>query len=154
MDIYDACRNGDIDTLKSIHDNDPQSIHQPNEMGFSPLTLAVYSNQEEVVKFLLSQNVNVDHRDRAGNNAAMGAVFKGYLNQVALLIEAGSDVNHQNNDGATALSYAATFGHTAIADYLLKANADPSLKDNQGNSPLDYAKMRNHDEIVALLSEV
>jgi ankyrin repeat protein len=150
-DIFDACRNGDLETLQKIYAQNPASINIPSDKGFTPLVLAVYSNQTEAVSFLLSKNAEIDGQDMAGNTALMGAVFKGYENQINLLLENGASVNIQNQDGATALIYAVMFDKTVLAKLLLKAGADSSIKDGKGQTALDYVKGKGNEEILDIL---
>ena len=151
MDIFDACRKGDLELVRKIYELHPDSIHAEDIKGFTPLILAVYNDNAPVVEFLLAKGAQVDRPDLSGNSALMGVCFKGYKNIAAMLIDAGVDVNQRNSNGATALTFAATFGHLDIAEMLLKKGADIELRDQRGKSPLDHARLQENEPMIALI---
>ena len=151
-DIFGACRQGDLQKVKAIAAQNPESLQSKGANGYTPLILAIYNDQEEVAKFLLSKGVDADAQDDSGNTALMGAVFKGHQNQIALLIKHGANINLSNSEKATALTFACNFATTSIVKMLLDAGADPTLKDTKGLSPLDHAKAKGNQEIVDLIN--
>ncbi len=54
-ELHDACRSGDLENIKRIIAEDASLLNRGDDKGFSPLTLAVYNDQQEVTKYLLSQ---------------------------------------------------------------------------------------------------
>ncbi|HUC79895.1 MAG TPA: ankyrin repeat domain-containing protein, partial [Flavisolibacter sp.] len=102
--IFDACRNGDVAILEKLYQENPAVVNAVDAKGFTPLILAAYNNQKEVVDFLLSHGAAVDAQDAAGNTALMGVSFKGYQDIARALIDAGADVNLRNSNGAPALT--------------------------------------------------
>lgn len=148
--IFDASRNGKIDIIKTILEEYPESVNQKNQMGFTPLILAIYNNQEVAASYLIKLGADVDAFDRSGNTALMGAVFKGYVNGVKLLIDGGANVNQQNYNKATALTFAATFGSADIAKILIEAGGNTSIKDSQGKTPLDHAILQDNMEVARI----
>jgi ankyrin repeat protein len=152
-DVFDACRRGDLESVKSIYESDKESINSTDMKGFTPLILAVYNEQPDVVDFLLEKGTQLEVADSAGNTALMGVCFKGYKEIAAKLIEAGADVNQRNVNGATALTFAATFGHLDIAKMLLEKGADIYVPDVRGKSPLDHARMQENWEMYELLGQ-
>lgn len=150
-DIFNASRQGDLETVKVLVEADPSRVNSKDRQGYTPLILAVYNAQYNVVNYLLRQKVNVDAQDNAGNTALMGAIFKGYKDEIALLIEAGADVNVRNYNQATALTFACTFSGPAIVKQLLEAGADKDLQDSRGLTPLDHARMQGNELVIRLL---
>ena len=151
IDMFDACRRGDIALVKKLHQQYPESIHLEDHKGYTPLIIAVYNNSTEVVDFLLQQGANLGSQDVSGNNALMGVCFRGYKELAKKLLEAGADVNQRNGSGATALTFAATFGHLEIAELLLQHGADVALRDARGKSPLDHAIIQENEAMIALI---
>lgn len=151
--IFNACRTGDLQTVKTLYKQNPDILNSSNHKGYTPLILSVYNHQSEVVTFLLAQKVNANAQDKSGNTALMGAVFKGHIKYVKQLIAEGAKVDQKNYNGATALTFAATFGKTKIARILLKKGAKPLLPDARGKSPMDYSKMQENAEITALFEK-
>ncbi|HEX8334345.1 MAG TPA: ankyrin repeat domain-containing protein [Segetibacter sp.] len=152
-DIFEACRKGDKALVESLYKINPEIIHVTDIKGYTPLIIAVYNNQPEVVTFLLSMGARTEMHDQVGNTALMGVCFRGYKELVAMLIDAGVDINQRNHQGATALTFAATFGHLEIAEILLKRGADINARDVRGKSPLDHAAIQENWNMVALIEK-
>ncbi|TDH18367.1 ankyrin repeat domain-containing protein [Segetibacter sp. 3557_3] len=152
-DVFDACRKGDLGMVQELYAADPTIIQQEDMKGFTPLIIAVYNNQPEVVDFLLEKGAQPDEQDRSGNSALMGVCFKGYTAIAQKLVAAGADVNQRNSQGAPALTFAATFGHLEIARLLLEHGADTSLRDSRGKSPLDHAMIQENTPMVELIQQ-
>lgn len=131
MTIFDAIRNNDIDSLKSIIETTPDAVHLSDQRGSNPLLLASYFGHFEISEFLIANGADVNQRDLSGNTALMGVCFKGPLAMAKLLINNGADVNALNNNGASALSFASNYGQEEIAKLLLEAGANPSNKEMQ-----------------------
>lgn len=151
-DIFDACRRGDVALVEEIYTINPDIIHVEDFKGFTPLIIAVYNNQPDVVDFLLGKGARMEMQDQqAGNTALMGVCFRGYKEIAQKLIDKGADVNQRNSQGATALTFAATFGHLEIAEMLLEKGADVFVPDSRGKTPLDHAILQENEEMVELL---
>ena len=151
--IFDACRNGDLQTIKTLYKQNPDTLNSSDYKGYTPLILSVYNHQSEVVEFLLAKKVNTNAQDKSGNTALMGAVFKGYTQYVKQLITKGALIDQKNYNGATALTFAATFGRTQIVRLLLEKGANPLLPDARNKSPLDYSKVQENIEITKLFEK-
>src|SRR6476620_11161724 len=149
--IFDACRTGDIPTIEALYTANPQVIDTVDQKGFTPLILAAYNDQREVVDFLLSHGVDLNVQDAAGNTALMGVSFKGYQEIAKKLIDAGADVNVRNGNGAPALTFAATFGQLQIAEWLLQKGAKSNLPDSRGKTSLDHAIIQENEEMIELI---
>lgn len=108
--FLDACRRGDVNDVIQLCQLFPDLINAADVKGFSPLIIAVYNNQPEVVDILLQNGADPNAQDLSGNTALMGACFKGYVPLAEKLVAAGTDVNLRNGQGAPALTFAATFG--------------------------------------------
>ncbi|OJJ18497.1 hypothetical protein BKI52_23065 [marine bacterium AO1-C] len=138
--FWDAIRNGNLEVIKGYLTRHPQAINQKNERGFTPLILAAYYNQIDVLDHFISLGADIHTPDAIGNTALMGASFKGYIAIIEKLIKLGADVNVRNNQGATALIYASTFNKPEIARLLLANGADTTIKDGEGKTAQDHAK--------------
>ena len=150
--FLDACRRGDAGEVTQLCQLFPDLINAADMKGFTPLIIAVYNNQPEVVDILLQNGADPNAQDLSGNTALMGTSFKGYKELAVKLVEAGADVNIRNSQGAPALTFAATFGQLEIAKLLLKHGADTSFSDSRGKTPLDHAVLQENEPMVALLS--
>lgn len=149
--IQNAIRNGDIEAVKAILQNDPSSASRPGERGFPPIIFAAYSEDQAICELLIEAGANVNAQDMAGNTALMGVCFKGFNDIAQFLIDKGADVNLKNKTGGTALSFAATFNQNTIAKLLLANGAEVNIKDQNGQTPLELAQKQDNKELVALL---
>jgi ankyrin repeat protein len=84
--IWNACREGDKTMVESLL-KQGVSIDTQDHKGFTPLILAVYNQQTDLVKYLLEKGANPNIADASGNTALMGASFKGYTEIAQLLLE-------------------------------------------------------------------
>jgi hypothetical protein len=149
--FFDACRRGNSKAAAEMLEANPELIDAEDMKGYTPLIIAVYNNQPEVVDLLLQKGAKVEVQDQAGNTALMGVCFRGYKELVPKLLQAGAEVNQRNYQGANALTFAATFGHLEIAEMLLEKGADMYARDVRGKSPLDHAAIQENWEMVKLI---
>ncbi len=152
-DIYDSCRKGTVNDVISIYTNNPNSINEPNEAGYTPLILACYHGNEEVVNFLIDKVKDINGTSGYGT-PLMAAVVKGDLNIIELLLDKKADTNIADSNGTTALHYATLFKQTDIVKLLVKAGAKSDIKDGRGQSAFDYAVLNNNDQILKLLKNI
>lgn len=152
QNIFEASRNGDVSRIKQLMAVNPDTINKPNENGFSPLIIACYRNQKEVVEFLLNQNVNVNFNSPEGT-ALIGTCYKGNLEIAALLLNNKANVNAQNENGTTALIFAVQANHLQLVTLLLSKNAAKESKEKSGRTALDYARENQNKDIIDLLSK-
>ena len=149
--FLDACRRGDEEDVTKMCQLFPELINESDNKGFTPLIIAAYNNQAEVVAILLQNGADSNIGDRNGNTALMGATFKGYDAIAHKLLDNGADPNVQNGQGATALTFAATFHRNQVAQHLLQAGADKSIADTFGKTPLDHARVQDNEALVHIL---
>jgi uncharacterized protein len=149
--FLDACRSGEVADVTKMCELFPELINESDSKGFTPLIIAAYNNQPEVVAILLQAGADSTIGDRNGNTALMGALFKGYDAIAHKLLDAGADPNVQNEQGATALTFAATFHRNQLAQRLLQAGADKNIADRFGKTPLDHARVQDNEALVHML---
>lgn len=138
----------------------PKSVIQKNENGQSILHIASKKLSKEAVKLILSNKVEIDLRDKAGN----APLFYAYQNPknddapyiAEMLIKAGAsplrrEFEYFENailrsnmalrlvDGQTPLHYAAALGHDGFVQFFLDKGADPQVKDIASSTPLHQA---------------
>ena len=148
--VYDSSRKGDLENIKKLYKINADTISKADERGFTPLILAVYHNNENVVDYLLEKKVEIDNENQT-QTALQGASYKGYTSIAKKLLEAGAHPDYTDTNGMTALHYAVQFGHTAIVKELVKYNANPKIKDNNGVTPIDIAKLKDDSGMLALM---
>ena len=148
--IFDACREGDLVTLKEIYEATPELINSPNKGGYLPLTLACYYGRLDIVKFLADKVDDINGNSNYGT-PLMAAAVKGHAKISEVLLNHKANPNGTDGNNTTALHYAIMFKKKDLIKVLINAGADITLKDNNGNSPEDYAKMLNNKEINELI---
>src|SRR2546425_2407537 len=100
------------------------------------LVEAARNQDQEQVRTLLNQRVDVNARSGDGSTALLWAAHWNDLETAALLIRAGADSNAANDFRMTPLSEACTNGNAAFVDLLLKAGANPNTPVATGVPPI------------------
>lgn len=118
MKIIDAIRAGQIDMVEQSLKIDPSVINQKDERGFTPLIMATYVGQTEIVKLLIQNGADINQKGAQGNTALMGVCFKGSQEMARLLIDAGADIQIKNDMGMTAIDFAKQYDQSAIVELL------------------------------------
>lgn len=107
----------------------------PDNLGKTPLILAVESGHVEAVDYLMRREVNIDGTDVDGNNAFLTACKFGMFSYASQLLELpNSNINVQDLNGRTAILIAAEDGNEEAIDFLIDKGIDISLVDNDGNT--------------------
>lgn len=70
--ILEACKTGDLAYLKSVP-NMKKYLEQKNDKGWTPLIIATYNNQKEVVNYLICQGADTKVKNHNGTNLLMYA---------------------------------------------------------------------------------
>jgi ankyrin repeat protein len=148
--IFDACRNGDTSAIKAMIKVNPDTVNCRNEGGFTPLIIAGYRGQMEVVKLLLKHKADINAKSGEGT-VLMGACFKGNVELAALLIKYKADVNSVNDLETTPLMYAILSQKVELIKLLLENGALKDVKERSGKTALDYAIQSGNKEIIKLV---
>ncbi len=150
-DFLDHIRKGNLNEVQLLLGQKPDLLRARDQRGSTPLILAAYYDQVEIVDFLLEHGADADEKDASGNSALMGVCFKGFEQVAYKLIKAGANVNTRNSMGASCLIFAVTFNRENIAKMLLENGADLEARDARGNTALDHARMRGLQPLISLL---
>jgi ankyrin repeat protein len=144
-DIFYAIRTGDEARVEELLDENPTVVNANDPTGLSPLTVATYHGQANIVDLLLARGAADDifTSTARGDRAAVESLVR----------EDPGAVHAHSSDGWTALALAAHFGRLEILQILLDAGADPnSVSGNLlANLPLHAAIAGNQREAVSLL---
>jgi len=153
FNLFEATASGQLSFIEEYLTSHPEQINTYASDGFSPLGLACFFGQKEVVDFLLKQGGDAN---QVSNNPMKlaplhSAVAAKQFEIVKALIENGANVNAQQMKGVTPLHSAAHNGLLNIAKLLLENGANPKIQMEDGTLPIDFAKRDNHLEVVTLL---
>lgn len=129
-----AVRGGHIETLHLLLENGANLDRAMAQEVFSGAVS--YSNNLDMVKYLLSFGIDINAKDKDGYSALLDAAMnEKALPAIQLLLERGADVNIRNNDGETPIMRTYSI---AILRALISGGADVNAKDNNGNSVLRW----------------
>ncbi len=151
--FFDHIRKGELSAVERLLDRHPELVRVQDSRGSTPLILAAYYNQGDIVDALLKKGADVNAKDGSGSTALMGACFKGYDEVARKLIRAGADINTRNVMGASCLIFAITFKREEIAKLLISEGADTSARDARGHTAVDHARMQGLHSLVNLLEK-
>lgn len=157
--LHLACERGLIKPAETLiaHGADVNARTEPNT-GITPLHLAIYNQQESLIKLLLENGADPNmsvKADRAIAPPLYFAVQSGMKSAVEMLLKHGADVNAPCDthwmDGPP-LFFAINKNHEAIVDLLIQHNADVNARQNRRSpTPLYEAVTRGNVAIVELL---
>jgi hypothetical protein len=147
--LYEAAAQGDLEAVMAFVESGAD-VNQPNEKGFTALSLAVDNNHVSIAEYLLQrEGTDPNKLDVYGYTLLHQAIS---APMVKLLLENGADFTMKSTTGNTPLHYAAMRGYEDIARLLLLSGADPSHKNpSRKLNALDLAKKYKHEEVVKVL---
>ena len=150
--LYRAVANQMTGLVKCLLDRQPPSFSATTtfsggrDTNTSPFHMAVDKGYENIVRFLLEKNVDVNLRDPFGQSALQLAVENGREKIVSLLLEKKGDIEVLDIYGQSLLYRAVEYRHESIARLLVDRGADPNRHgDCITKSPL-YRALINRDE--------
>lgn len=154
QEVMKAASSGNLGQLQLL-ENKGYSLTAPDAEQNTPLHMAAYKNQKEVVDYLLSrQGILKDPQDKRGSTPLMLAAAAGNVACVESLLAAGCDLKLKGQDGGTALHRAAAQGHLAVVDKLLEAGADANATDSKGNTPEKLAAQKKKGDWESVVSRL
>lgn len=132
-------------------------VNITDEDGFTPLNMAIYRGDKEIVKLLLDNGARLDvYESMYGRTPLCYACEKSGPSIVKLLLDAGADINTP----CTADNYFYTPLHIAVDEddfdlvkLLLERGADPNKKDHIGLTPLYMAVDKEDIDMIEILIE-
>lgn len=153
LDIYEAAAVGDKKWLNRALNREPELLNSYSPDGFTPLGLASYFNQQDMVELLLLKGAKVNQVSRNDIRMAPlhGAVSSGLVAIAQILLEHGANVNTRQGAGYTPLHQAAYNGHAEMVELLLRHGADLEAHLPNGKTPLNLALEKFHHEIAELI---
>src|SRR5262245_20253597 len=115
------------------------------------LVEAVQNQDEQRVRTLLNQRIDVNARSSDGSTALLWATHWNALEMAVSLIRAGADPNAANDFRMTPLTEACTNGSAAFVDLLLKAGANPNTPIATGVPPIMTCSRSGNANAVRIL---
>ncbi|EMG49142.1 NAS6 Probable 26S proteasome regulatory subunit p28 [Candida maltosa Xu316] len=158
--IQDAINQGNILLAKKLIDEYPNQLYQKDEDGRIPLSIAISSNNSDLVEYILSKtpkNIDIDdYVDDSGFAAThiAASIGNALIFNRLMRLDPTPDVNLKTNIGTTCLHLAISKNHYEIVKELVETyKANARVQDRLGNTPLHRAAAIGSQPIVKLLVE-
>ncbi|MBW3521183.1 MULTISPECIES: ankyrin repeat domain-containing protein [Chryseobacterium] len=114
-------------------------------IGGTPLNHAVNYNRNEIIKYLIYRDANVNALFEKNYSPLMSAVDGKNIEIVKLLLEKGANVNLKDKYGNDALFKAVDTLNLDLIKLLIEAGSNPFI----GNNPENYSAYDSAKDIVA-----
>uniref|UniRef100_A0A1X7T545 Uncharacterized protein n=1 Tax=Amphimedon queenslandica TaxID=400682 RepID=A0A1X7T545_AMPQE len=183
--IHYACIKGRLNLAEYILEQIPSSLEllcRPSR-DYTPFLTAVFFNQLEVIKYLISKKCNLSTTNNEGSGAVHISVERGHLNVLKYLINNNyCDPNATDHQDCTPLHVAVTADQLEALEYLLSKSIPPmsvvwlreikclldsphdiynnphnavliNVQDKDGNTPLHVACQLKQQQMVSLLQK-
>jgi ankyrin repeat protein len=149
-EIHKAVIKSNLNGVVALLKEHPDLLESKNNLGQTPLHVAIIHNQLEIAELLLANGADVNARDPHNQTPLILSLWVyNHDKMMRLLLAKGADVNLSDKWSMTALAYAAQQGQIDDAKILI-AN-DANINFASGNTPLYFAVMATHTEMVDLL---
>jgi ankyrin repeat protein len=120
------------------------NVNCRDEIGQTPLMMAVAREWAHVARELLSHGADVNCADDEGTTALLHALStdedRTVVTQIVReLLTAGADIHWKDSEGRTAVMFAARNGYVELVRTLLAMGGDVLVKDKEGRTALAHA---------------
>lgn len=153
LTIFEAAAVGHERRVEAFLDSDSAQLDAVAGDGFTPLGLASFFGQPEVVELLLAHGANVNLASQNAMRVAPlhSAVAQRRIDIARQLIAHGADVNARQADDFTPLHGAAQNGQAEMVALLLQHGADMNARPRDGQTALTLARATQAADAIALL---
>jgi len=125
-------------------------INTYSERGFTPLQLAVQTNQVDIVKALIAAGADLDMRTIDGMSPLTMAIRDGHTETARLLLASGASVNKLSR-GNSPIFEAVKLRDPDLLTLLLESGGDINYRDHGDATALFYAAYLGYPDIVSFL---
>jgi ankyrin repeat protein len=152
-EIHDAARDGNLDMVIRLLEEDPSLLETTDDDGMTPLNRAALAGKMEIAADLIRRGANINTGDVDNSQPLHCAAISGDTAIAALLLSHGVDINVRDDNGLTPLHFASSYRQLPMVGYLLQNSADVNIRTSQGLAPISYAAFSNDLELAELLIE-
>ncbi|MFA5692061.1 MAG: ankyrin repeat domain-containing protein [Acholeplasmataceae bacterium] len=149
MDLFKLALDNNLASLQSNLD----SIGIKDSRGKSLLHHAVLGSANDVIDFLLNQDIDVNITDQSGETSLFDCARKGKVKIATKLITKYANINLKNNRGETILHLAAHKGDFDFVKLLVENGANLNEKTQSDRLPVHYAILAGHVHLINYLME-
>ncbi|KAE8894003.1 hypothetical protein PF005_g14009 [Phytophthora fragariae] len=141
-------------TVAMIRSGKVQINAATRDGGWTPLHLAVITEEIDVINELLTAGATLDAVDADGQTPLLQACLGGQLKIVRLLLNAGANPSHQNRQAHSPLHYLSAFcrDRQLLRD-IISNGADVNAKSMKLNTPMHFAAMNGNEVATQVLLE-
>ncbi len=137
-ELMNHCFTGDYKALQDCLLKDPNASLEAKSLdGKTCLHYGARGGNQELVDFLIVSGLNINDRDKKGQEPLYEAIMADNLSMCEHLISKGARVNSKVDD-KTYLMVAATINNFEIFDLFLKEGVNPNLTDTHGKTVKVY----------------
>lgn len=131
QDYFQACIEGDVDTVTSYLNSNPDALEITTEQGWTALILSSYNKRYDVAHILIEKGANVNASNRKGTTVLMYAKTrvehkKEEMDYLDFLISKGAHVNATDIFGKTVLDYIVETNRPELAEWFESRGAKHS----------------------------
>lgn len=131
---------------------DGEDLHFKDQNGRNYLHLSVIARSKKMVKYFISEGLDVNECDNALITPLHRACRDGSAIIVKYLLDAGADPNIKAKNSIAPLHIAAAFGHQkCILPFLHNPKVELNVNDSENHTPLHYAAAEGHIDVVDAL---
>ena len=148
-EIHKAAAQGELEKIKLKLNQNSNLISSLDSQRNTPLHVAAFYGNAEIVKFLIANGAEVNSRGKGGFTPLVSTLFFGFRQKrtdsdsvkdvVEILIDSGADVNTKTLSGSTPLHYVAACATKEVVELLISAGADINATNDDGDTPLNTA---------------
>ncbi len=145
-DFHALVKNGELQSVRRQISRDKILVNMKDEIGRSPLHIAVISGHLAVVNVLIKAGAEVNAAERFKNLTPLHyAALYNFPKIMLFLLSRGAVVNACDNDGNSALHYAAANGCRTTVEILLQHQAMVNIYNRQWQTPLHFCAYAGQD---------
>ncbi|MBN2357202.1 ankyrin repeat domain-containing protein, partial [candidate division KSB1 bacterium] len=153
QDIVQMAQKNDLNGLKQLITEKPESVHHKDRFGRLPIHIAANGGFLEMVDYLLSHDADAGSKTLANTTPLHYAALNGHVAVVQCLLEAGAELEAKNNQAVTPFYYAAMNGHMEVMALLLEKGADINHADFEDGTPIHAAAQKGNLSAVRFLAD-
>ena len=100
-EIHYAAEGGNLAMVKTLLKDNPTLVTNKDDIGRTPLQVAVFHGHKDMVELLLANNADINAKDNKGRTPLHQAAYHGTKDMVEILLANKADINAKENDATT-----------------------------------------------------
>ena len=142
-----------VNDIREVVETCPESLDLKDSRGNTPLLLAAFNGQCEIMSILLENGADIDATNSKGYTALAVAARKRNARAVSTLLEFAANPDVPDNEGRTPLFVACQDKQLDIVRLLVENGATIDYADKSAHTPLYYAVMSEAYDVIRYLKE-